>query len=59
MDFHGNTILAGTKLKSLSLSPAGKFRAYCKLPHEVDTSSIRADLMNGLLRIRARKQTLH
>ena len=45
-------------MKAVSLSPAGKFRAYCKLPDEVDTSTIRADLLDGLLRIKARKEML-
>ena len=47
---------AGSKMSSVSLSPAGTFRAHCKLPQEVDTSSLRAELLNGLLCIKARKQ---
>lgn len=47
---------AGSKMSLVSLSPAGTFRAHCKLPQEVDTSSLRAELLNGLLCIKARKQ---
>lgn len=47
--------LAGSKMESVSLSPAGRFRAHCKLPREVDTSSLRAELLNGLLCIKACK----
>lgn len=42
-------------METVRLSPAGKFRAYWQLPDEVDTSSIRAELLNGLLCIKARK----
>lgn len=35
---------------------SGIFKATSKLPGDVDTTSVRADLVNGLLRIKARKQ---
>lgn len=35
--------------------PSGIFKATSKLPKDVDITSVRADLVNGLLRIKARK----
>lgn len=35
---------------------SGIFKATSQLPGDVDTTSVRADLVNGLLRIKARKQ---
>ncbi|KAL3144427.1 hypothetical protein ABBQ32_004173 [Trebouxia sp. C0010 RCD-2024] len=52
----GKQGMTGSKMESVSLSPAGTFRAHCKLPNEVDTRTIRAELLNGLLCIKARKQ---
>lgn len=49
---------AGKRLGSVRGFPSGMFKASSKLPNDIDASSVRADLVNGLLRIKARKQAV-
>ncbi|DBA90284.1 hypothetical protein WJX77_006489 [Trebouxia sp. C0004] len=63
LELHGTDLvitsrqaMSGRRMGGRGLA-SGMFKATSKLPGDVDTTSVRADLVNGLLRIKARKQT--